>query len=88
MIARNSTHVVSPVIESIHDRTFALRFFRRPRKNIKTSNRTIRMFVGGFDWNMQVSEDYDVLQMSCENVLGMSCENASLGSCVIVDDLI
>ena len=42
-IARNSTKVVCPVIDLIHEETFALEF---DRKSVQ---------VGGFDWGLQVN---------------------------------
>ena len=44
-IARNATKVVCPVIDLIHEETFALEF---DRKSVQ---------VGGFDWGLQVKKN-------------------------------
>lgn len=49
VLARNSSHVVSPLIANICDDTFELRF---PPGRLTSS---YKFFIGGFDWNLQVS---------------------------------
>lgn len=49
VIARDPTHVVSPMIANIIDETFQLKFSHHKL------SAGYRFFVGGFDWGLQVS---------------------------------